>query len=143
MDDVEHTRVAVTGDEDTDAALVTARVAVHLCADLELENFHWARGFEVNLDCVVDLGVWVRVAHGLAIVGHDVWDAAGAELVGNNFAQLELQGANNKTNNMGSAIDNMSTAAWQRAQTIRETGCPHNIPGSEPTAKESMQCSRH
>jgi len=90
VDDVEHARVTVTGRQDADAAPVTARVAVHLRADLELEEADRAHGLEVNLDCVEDLGVRVRVAHGLAVVGDNVWHAAGAEAGLDDLAELEL-----------------------------------------------------
>merc|ERR1711988_1316848 len=78
VDDVEGALVALAGHNHTDAASVLATLHHSQVAGLELEEVGDLASVNVDLDRVVDLDRWVRVADGAAVVGRDVRDALGA-----------------------------------------------------------------
>jgi len=76
-DDTRSTHVTTTGNHDDVSGLKLDVV----------DNFVLDK---VKLDSVVDFDSWVRVSDGSAVVGDDVWDTLGTELVTTDLAELEV-----------------------------------------------------
>jgi hypothetical protein len=89
-DNVKGSRVLIVVSDVTDTAHVTTTSAHDEGAMIELEELGHTARFEVNLDSVVNLDVWIRVADGAAIVGDNVWDTLLANLSLLDLAELEL-----------------------------------------------------
>ena len=76
-DDTRSTHVTTTGNHDNVSSLELDVV----------DNFVLDK---VKLDSVVDLDSRVRVSDGSSVVGNDVWDTLGTELVTTDLAELEV-----------------------------------------------------
>ena len=90
VDDVEHTRVTVTGGESPDTSSIATTRDHDGAANFEFENLGWSHGRQVNGDGISNLCVWVWVSEGFTIVEADEWDSLWSESAGNNFAELGL-----------------------------------------------------
>ena len=89
MDNVETAQVTLTVNNHTGTTHVTAASDHDDVSGLELDVAGDLVLHKVVLDRVVDLDVGVRVSDGAAVVGDDVRNALGAELVLAHLAKLE------------------------------------------------------
>ena len=89
MNDIESSQVLLLVNDDSRPSHVTStsdhddipRLKLDMVDDLVLDK--------VELDSVVDLDGWVGVSDGSAVMGDDVWDALGTELMSSDFAEFE------------------------------------------------------
>jgi len=89
VDNVESTRVPILVNDHTGSTHVTTTSDHANVSNLELDGVDNLVLGEVELDGVVDLDGRVRVSDGSAVVGDDVWDTLGTELVTTDLAELE------------------------------------------------------
>jgi hypothetical protein len=89
-DDIKGARVLVVVSDMTNTTHVTTTSAHNESSVIKLEELGHAARLKVNLDGVVNLDVWVRVANGATIVGDNVWNTLLANLSLLDFAELEL-----------------------------------------------------
>jgi hypothetical protein len=89
VDDREATQMFFGMHDHTGSTHVTTTGNHANVSNLELDVVDNFVLVKVKLDGVVDFDSWVRVSDGSTVVGDDVWDTLGTELVTTDFAELE------------------------------------------------------
>jgi hypothetical protein len=89
VDNVETTQMPLLVDDDTGSSHVSSSGDHDNVSRLEFDVLGDFVLDKVKLDSVVDFDSWVGVSDGSAVVGDDVWDTLGTELVFSDLAQLE------------------------------------------------------
>ncbi len=90
MNNVETTEVSLLVNDNTGSSHVTTTSNHDNVSRLEfdvVDNFVLDK---VKFDSVVDFDSWVGVSDSSAIVGDDVWDTLGTELMTTNLAEFEV-----------------------------------------------------
>lgn len=90
VDNIETTQMSVSGGQNTDSTNIVTLNAVNEVTGLELDEVEDLARFDVDLDGVVDIDIGVGVSDGSTVVGDDVRNFIGANLLSGDLAELVL-----------------------------------------------------
>lgn len=105
MDNIESTRVTFTVDDRTHSPQIASAGDHDQVSRLELDEILDLASGNVQLNGVIDLDQWVRVADGTSIMGGDEWNTFGSNLDFLNLAQFVLSFFSSNSVDSESSLD--------------------------------------